>query len=69
MLRKFPQGSQAGDKPGSSSLSHSVLIRDHTPFPDELAGHSMEVKTEIQRSLSEDLFKPKPVHADFSVFR
>lgn len=45
--------------PGSSSLSHSVLSRDHIPFPDEPAEHSIEVKPEMlahipQRSLSEE---------------
>lgn len=45
--------------PGSSSLSSSVLIRDHIPFPDETAGHAIEIKPEMlahipQRSLSEE---------------
>lgn len=54
MLRKCPQASQAVDRPGSSSSSRSVLMRDHTAFPDEPADQSIEVKPETPTHPSEE---------------
>lgn len=51
---KMSPGSQDGDRPGGSSISHSVLIRGHTSFPDEPEAHPTEVQPETPTHSSEE---------------